>query len=144
GAAGGSARVLGLRGGLYGFVKFIAVCAAVYLLYRLIGWGRNKLLWSLRSRLVVAYLFIAVVPIVLILVGAVLSAKLLYSQFGAYLFYEDIHDRIEMIRDMAEHISAAHSVRPPGVSEKELEEVLAQQSVTVHDRELPGLSITFS
>src|SRR2546426_10808040 len=98
-AAGASALVLGLRGGLYGFVKFIAVCAAVYLLYRLIGWGRNKLLWSLRSRLVVAYLFIAVVPIVLILVGAVLSAKLLYSQFGAYLFYEDIHNRIEMIRD---------------------------------------------
>ena len=56
-AAGASALVLGLRGGLYGFVKFIAVCAAVYLLYRLIGWGRNKLLWSLRSRLVVAYLF---------------------------------------------------------------------------------------
>jgi phosphoserine phosphatase RsbU/P len=143
-AAGVSVTLLGLEGGLYGFAKFLALCALVYLLYRLVGWGRNKLLWSLRNRLIVAYLFIAVVPIVLIVVGAALAAKLLYSQFGAYLFYEDIHDRIEMIRDMAEHISAAHSVRPPGVSQQELEEVLKRQSHTVHDRELIGLSINFS
>src|SRR5262244_1741255 len=88
------AALSGLGGGLYGFAKFLALCCAIYLLFRLIGWGRNKLLWSLRNRLVVAYLFIAVVPIVLILVGAVLGARILYSQFGAYLFYEDIRSRI--------------------------------------------------
>src|SRR5215813_3871940 len=141
----GIATVLvGLQGGLYGFLKFLALCAGVYLLFRLIRWGRDKLLWSLRNRLIVAYLFIAVVPIVLIVIGAVYGARILYSQLGAYLLYEDIQRRTEMIRDMAEHIAAAHAVRPTGVSEEELEEVLKQQSHTVHDSDLPGLNITFS
>src|SRR5215470_8396026 len=92
------AAVLGLSGGLYGFVKFLSLCAVAYLLFRLIAWGRNKLLWSLRNRLIVAYVFIAVVPIVLIVIGATYGARTLYSQLGAYLLYEDIQRRTEMIR----------------------------------------------
>src|SRR5262249_5379821 len=144
GGVGGGLEMGGLEGGVYGFAKFLALCFGVYLLFRVISWGRNKLLWSLRNRLVIAYIFIAVVPILLILTGAILGARILYSQFGAYLFYEDIHTRVETIRDMAEHISAAHSVRPPGASEEELEKILATQSHAVHDRDLPGLSIAFS
>src|SRR5215467_11526322 len=125
-AAGASATVLALRGGVYGFTKFLGLCAAAYLLYRVVSWGRNKLLWSLRNRLIVAYLFIAVVPIVLIVIGAAYGASVLYSQLGAYLLYEDIQRRTEMIRDMSEHIAAAHSVPTPGVSEEELEEVLEE------------------
>jgi len=143
-ALGAAFEIGGLHGGVYGFTKFLALCFAVYLLFRLISWGRNKLLWRLRNRLIIAYLFIAFVPVLLILTGAILGARILYSQFGAYLFYEDINSRVETIRDMAEHIAAAHSVRPHGMDIKELEEVLKDQSHTVHDRDLPGLSITFS
>jgi len=134
----------GLRGGPYGLAKFLALCSGLYLLFRLISWGRSKLLWSLRRRLIVAYIFIAFVPVLLILIGAVLGAQILYQQFGGYLFYEDIHSRVETIRDMAEHIAAAHSVRAPGVTLEELEDVLRDQSYAVHDRDLPGLKITFS
>jgi phosphoserine phosphatase RsbU/P len=141
---GAAAFVLGLQGGPYGFAKFLALCSGIYLVVRLIKWGRDKLLWSLRNRLVVAYIFIAVVPVLLILIGAVQGAKILYEQFGAYLFYEDIHSRVETIRDMAEHIAAAHSVRPEGVTPDELEEILKRQSHAVHDRDLPGLDISFS
>jgi sigma-B regulation protein RsbU (phosphoserine phosphatase) len=141
---GAAIAVIGLRGRPYGFLKFLALCAGGYLLFRLIRWGRTKLLWSLRNRLVVAYVFIAVVPVLLILTGAVLGANILYSQFAAYLFYEDIHSRVETIRDMAAHISAAHSVRPANLPREELEAVLKRQSHAVHDRDLPDLSITFS
>src|SRR5215470_18622175 len=126
-AFGVVAVAVGLSGGLFGFAKFLALCSGVYLLFRLIAWGRNKLLWSLRNRLIVAYVFIAVVPVVLIVIGAVYGARILYSQLGAYLLYEDIQRRTEMIRDMSEHIAAAHSVPTPGVSEEELEEVLEEQ-----------------
>src|SRR5215469_3231552 len=125
---GAALEIAGLHSGVYGFTKFLALCFAVYLLFRLISWGRNKLLWSLRNRLVIAYIFIAFVPVLLILTGAILGARILYSQFGAYLFYEDIHSRVETIRDMAEHIAAAHSVRAPGMTVEELEEVLKDQS----------------
>src|SRR2546430_5277308 len=144
-AAGGLlASIFGLQGGVFSFLKYLAVLAGVYLLFRLIGWWRDRLLWSLRNRLIVAYLFIAVVPILSIATLAVLAARILYSQLGAYLLHEDLQQRIAMIADISEHIAAAHATLPKGISEEESERVLAAQSHSVHDRELPKLHIAFS
>src|SRR5713101_3073619 len=144
-AAGGLlATLFGFSGGPFRFLKYLAVLAGVYLLFRLIGWWRDRLLWSLRNRLMVAYLFIAVVPILSIVTLAVLAGRILYSQLGAYLLHEDLQQRIAMIADIAEHIAAAHANLPRGIDEEKSERVLAAQSHLVHDRELPGLSIAFS
>jgi phosphoserine phosphatase RsbU/P len=135
-----------LPGGLriFSFIKFLAAIALIYLMFRLIGWGRSRLLWSLRNRLIVAYVFIAVVPILLILTLVILAGQFLYSQLGAYLLYEDLHRRIEMTADIAEYIAAAREALPRGVSQEESERILAAQSRGVHDRELAGLTIHFS
>src|SRR6266436_7011735 len=142
--AGLLASIFGLQGGLFSFLKYLAVLASVYLLFRLIGWWRNRLLWSLRNRLIVAYLFVAFVPILLIVTLVFLAGRILYSQLGAYLLHEDIQQRIEMIADISEHIAIAHQTLPPNVTERESERILAAQSHAVHDQELPGLSISFS
>ncbi|MBA0088622.1 MAG: SpoIIE family protein phosphatase [Acidobacteria bacterium Pan2503] len=135
--------LLGINGKVSSFLEFLAVVAGVYLAARFIGWWRSRLLWSLRNRLVVVYLFIAVVPILSIVVLVVLAARILYSQLGAYLLYEDIHQRIEMIADIAQHIAIAHKALPSSITEDESERILAAQSA-VHDRELPKLKIDFS
>src|SRR5215471_6290162 len=96
--------LLGVNGGVFSFIEYMAVLAGLYLFFRFVGWWRTKLLWSLRNRLIVAYLFIAVVPVVSIVILVVLAARILYSQLGAYLLYEDIHHRIEMIADIAQDI----------------------------------------
>jgi sigma-B regulation protein RsbU (phosphoserine phosphatase) len=136
--------MLDASGSIFNYLKFIALLAALYLLYRLLVWGRNRLLWSLRNRLIVAGLFIAVVPVLLLLILAVKSAGILYSQLASYLLYEDVQRRKDMLADIAEHIAAAHGSLPRGVSEAESERILAAQSHSVHDRELPGLTISFS
>jgi phosphoserine phosphatase RsbU/P len=143
-ALGAVATFAELRGNIANFVKFLAVLCLFYLLFRFIGWWRSRLLWSLRNRLIVAYLFIALVPILLIVTLVALAGRILYSQLGAYLLYEDIQTRINTIADMAEHIAAAHGPPTRGSSQVELESSLAGQSHAVHDRELPGLEITFS
>src|SRR6267378_7597707 len=79
-----------------------------------------------------------------VVAAGVLAARILYSQLGAYLLYEDIHKRIDMLADISEHIAIAHQTLPPGVTEADSEHILAAQSRAVHDRELPGLSIRFS
>jgi sigma-B regulation protein RsbU (phosphoserine phosphatase) len=140
--AGGAASAVDVRN--LSFVKFLAVVSGAYLIFRVTAWGRGRLLWSLRNRLIVAYLFIAVVPILLIMTFVVFAGRFLYSQLGAYLLYEDIHRRIEMITDISQHIAAVHNFLPSGISEEESERVLAAQSHAVHDRELQGLSIEFS
>jgi len=137
-------ELLRMSGGVFSFVEYLAVLAAVYILIRFVGWWRSRLLWSLRNRLIVAYLFIAVVPVVSLVILVVLAARILYSQLGAYLLYDDIHQRIEMIADTAQHIAIAHQTLPASISQSESERILAAQSPAVHDRELPGLQITFS
>jgi sigma-B regulation protein RsbU (phosphoserine phosphatase) len=141
---GATCAILDLSGGLASFLKFFAIIATVYALFRFAGWWRTRLLWSLRNRLIVAYLFIAVVPILLILTLVVLAGQILYSQLGAYLLYDDIHRRVAMMADITEHIAAAHRTLPKGISEEDSERVLAEQSHQVHDQELPRLSIDFS
>jgi sigma-B regulation protein RsbU (phosphoserine phosphatase) len=133
-----------LNGKLFSFLEYLAVIAGIYLFIRLVGWWRSKLLWSLRNRLIVAYLFIAFVPILLIVIMVYLGARILYSQLGAYLLHEDVHNRIVMMADTAEHIAIAHQSLPSGDLEEDAEQQLAAQSQVTHDRELPGLSITFS
>jgi sigma-B regulation protein RsbU (phosphoserine phosphatase) len=144
GAGGFLLAILGFNAGPSNFLKYLAVLAGIYLLFRLIGWWRNRLLWSLRNRLIVAYLFIAAVPILSIVTLVVLAARILYSQLGAYLLYEDIHQRIAMVEDISEHIAIAHQTLPSAVTEADSERILAAQSHAVHDRELPGLKIAFS
>jgi len=143
-AAGGLAYLFAVEGSIFNYLKFVALLAALYLLYRLLAWGRSRLLWSLRNRLIVAGLFIAVVPILLLVLLAVRSAGILYSQLASYLLYEDVQRRKDMLADIAEHIAAAHGTLPASVSEAESERILAAQSHSVHDRELPGLTIEFS
>jgi len=142
--AGGLAYFFEANGRIFNYLKFVALLAALYLLYRLLAFGRSRLLWSLRNRLIVAGLFIALVPVLLLVLLAVRSASILYSQLASYLLYEDVQRRKDMLADIAEHIAAAHGALLRGTSEEEAERILADQSHAVHDRELPGLSIEFS
>ncbi|MGA7028421.1 MAG: hypothetical protein WBY24_07210, partial [Candidatus Acidiferrales bacterium] len=52
---------------LSGFIGFLGFLAAIYILVRLVPWFRTKFMWTLRNRLIVAYVFIAVVPVILLL-----------------------------------------------------------------------------
>ncbi|MGC2672062.1 MAG: SpoIIE family protein phosphatase [Candidatus Acidiferrum sp.] len=133
-----------LKNGVASFLKFFAVLATVYAVVRLAGWWRTRLLWSLRNRLIVAYLFIAVVPILLIVTLVVVAGQILYSQLGAYLLYDDIQRRVSVMADITEHIAAAHRTLPKSISEEESERILSAQSHMVHDQELRGLNIEFS
>ncbi|MGA2720206.1 MAG: hypothetical protein ABSF78_14690, partial [Candidatus Acidiferrales bacterium] len=82
---------------LSGFLGFLSVVAIVYLCFRVFFWVRRKLLWRLRNRLIVAYIFIAVVPVVLLLTMMAIGMYLLYPQIGAHLLQDGLQDRIGII-----------------------------------------------
>jgi phosphoserine phosphatase RsbU/P len=89
---------------IFGFLCFAAL---IYLLVRLVPWIRTRVLWSLRNRLVVAYLFMAVVPVVLLVSMIGVSAYLFYLQLGAHLLNDAVQQRANIIDTDAETISAA-------------------------------------
>jgi sigma-B regulation protein RsbU (phosphoserine phosphatase) len=127
-----------------GLLRFVASLAAFYLLYRFWTRWRNRLLWSLRNRLIVAYLFIAVVPIILLLVFATLLGQLIYSQLGAYLLYHDMEDRLAMLASSTEAIAAAESTLPASINEESMERALAAQALIAQAKHLPGLNVNFA
>jgi phosphoserine phosphatase RsbU/P len=126
-----------------GLLRFLGILAAFYLLYRFWTRWRTQLLWSLRNRLIVAYLFIAVVPIILLLIFASLLGQIIYSQLGAYLLYHDVEDRLEMLRNSAEAIAAAESTLPLSLDESTVNRALAEQVLIAEDKQLPGLVVNF-
>src|SRR5215470_5365295 len=141
---GAGLYLLGKSGGVFSFLKFAGLLCFGYLLIRFLGWWRSKLLWSLRNRLIVAYLFIALVPVVLIAVLAFLSAMLIYTQLGGYVLYQDLQRRIEMVNAGTEQVAAALESISPGVSEEAAEKIISAQEHAVFDADLPGLSIEFT
>lgn len=96
------------------FVNFLGFAAIVYLAVRLIRWIRARALWSLRNRLIVAYVFMAVVPVVLLLTMVAVSFILLELQIGAHLLRDDLGRHLTVIAADRNAIAAALS-REPGL-----------------------------
>jgi len=138
-----SASLLRLSGGLYSFAKFLGLLSVGYLALRAIAWGRSRLLWSLRNRLIVAGLFLSVVPVLLLVTLAALSGQILYSQLGGYLLFEDFHGRLGRMADSAASLAAAEKTLPVNIPDKVVEEALDAQIHVAYGRELPGLKIEF-
>jgi phosphoserine phosphatase RsbU/P len=125
------------------FLLILTICALVYLAVRGSLWAKKHLLWSLRNRLITAYIFIAVVPVLLLLTMAGLGAYLLYWQLGSYVIYTEMEERVERVGAVAGAMStsyavemesgsaAAELVRPGGVG------AYLKNAMT----ELPGLRI---
>src|SRR6202171_4470863 len=120
------------------FFSLLFFLAAAYLLLRFLAWWRTRLLWSLRNRLIVAYVFIAVVPVLLLLIMTVISAAILYSQLGGYLLWDDLYKRVEMLGDAGDHlvVGLSHST---GLPHDPAEDARRAQIDATHQRDLPGL-----
>jgi hypothetical protein len=62
-------------------------------------------LWRLRNRLIIAYLFIGLVPVVLITTLLGLGAYLVVGQFSNYLVTSELERRLAMLRGSMEFLS---------------------------------------
>lgn len=126
-----------LRG--LGFVRFLGVLAVVFVLYRFWSRWRAELLWSLRNRLILAYLFLGVVPTALLLILASMLGQILYSQLGAYFLYHDIEDRVAIMSSLA----ATQASLPASLDEKARNESLSRQVELTAGRPMPKFQMNF-
>ena len=125
------------------FLRFLALLALFYLAYRFWSRWRAEFLWSLRNRLIVAYVFIAVVPILLLVILAGRARQIIYAQLGSYILHEEIHRRVDLLADSAAHIAAAEETLPASIDQKTLEQSLAAQLEVAEGKALPGLVVSF-
>ena len=84
-------------GGLRGWVLLLSF--AVIILFVLVGirWVRQKLMWRLRNRLIVTYMFIGVIPAILLITMAFVTLYLFAGQFANFVVLAELNSRLQGI-----------------------------------------------
>jgi sigma-B regulation protein RsbU (phosphoserine phosphatase) len=88
----------------------IATALLALLLFALAGffWTRQKLLWRLRNRLIVTYIFIGVIPALLLMAMTALAFYLFAGQFANFVVTSDINAELKNLETT--NIAVAHSL----------------------------------
>jgi phosphoserine phosphatase RsbU/P len=107
------ARIAGYSPPFAGFIEFCFFLSLGYLAYRMVVWARRRLLWGLRNRLIVAYVFIAVAPVVMLLAIGAITARMVYSQLAGYLLVQDIDRHMDVVADATESIASSLAATMP-------------------------------
>jgi sigma-B regulation protein RsbU (phosphoserine phosphatase) len=124
------------------WVAFIPV--VVYALRRLSKLVKRRILWRLRWRLMVTYVFIAVVPILLILILVGLGAYIINGQFASFLVSSKLHDRADQLRQVSHTLTHQADHLSQGTPELFLQQLqaLAVNDFHEHAQDYPGLEVT--
>jgi sigma-B regulation protein RsbU (phosphoserine phosphatase) len=131
-AAAGGAKV----GGWAAFTTVVFVFLTLVLLCR---WGYRPLMWRLRNRLIVTYLFIGVMPILLLLLMGGLASYLFAGQFATYVAISDLHSELQHLQ--AANDSLAAQLFPLEASGK-LNEQIAGEFTRASDERFPQRTVT--
>ena len=102
-------------------------------------WGYRPLLWRLRNRLIVTFLFIGVMPILLLLLMGGLAGFLFAGQFSTYVAISDLTSELEHLQ--AANDSLAAQLFPLETAGK-LNERIAGELTRASDERFPGRTVT--
>jgi sigma-B regulation protein RsbU (phosphoserine phosphatase) len=102
---------------LEGWIIFLSLLAIVLLLIAGFRWLRSHLLWRLRNRLIVTYVFIGVIPVFLLVVISLISLYLFAGQFASFVITSDIATHLHSME--ASNRAIAHSLVNQLESQKE-------------------------
>jgi sigma-B regulation protein RsbU (phosphoserine phosphatase) len=134
-----TARTLGAKvGGWAVFTTIVFAFCGMVLGFRVVI---RPLLWRLRNRLVVTYLFIGVMPILLLLLMGGLAGYLFAGQFATYVAFSDLNSELQHLQ--AANDSLAAQLFPLESSGK-VNEKIAGEFTRASDERFPGRTVTVS
>src|ERR1700693_1949161 len=90
---------------LGGWVGFLAFLSAVLFSILAFRWLKRRILWRLRHRLIVTYVFIGVIPVVLLVAMAGFSLFLFAGQFASYLVISELNAQLRSVEAVNAAIS---------------------------------------
>jgi sigma-B regulation protein RsbU (phosphoserine phosphatase) len=115
-----------------------------YYFGRLVGFVRARVIWRLRRRLIITYLFIAVVPIVLIIILVLIKDFLNSGQFAAFLVALKLRDgagQLQQITRVVGHEMHMSKEPSPDALLNATQHLFADE-LAEHRKGYPGLEIT--
>jgi len=107
--------------GLGGWLIFLSLGVAILLGIIAYRYVKAKLLWRLRNRLIVTYVFIGVIPAMLLMAMAFIAIYLFAGQFANFVVTSDLHAQLQSLEAVnsavAGEISERLENRQPVVAE---------------------------
>jgi sigma-B regulation protein RsbU (phosphoserine phosphatase) len=97
------------------FAAFATYILGAWVALRLLRVGVRKATWRLRYRLIAAYVFIAVLPILLILALVGLGGYMLATQVAVYLVRSELDRRVASLESAAEVLAGTGNAVPDAV-----------------------------
>lgn len=104
-----------VRPTLQGVVFIALVVSGCWLSIRLLRIAARQAIWRLRNRLLVTYLFIAVVPVLLLATLAAAGSWFLANQMAVYLVTSELDRRIDELRAAVRSVIRTDPAARPGV-----------------------------
>jgi phosphoserine phosphatase RsbU/P len=95
-------------GGWVSFLSFVSAFCFAILAFR---WLKNKILWRLRNRLIVTYVFIGVIPTLLLLAMAFATLYLLAGQFANFIVTSEIQLQLHNVESLNSAIANELALR---------------------------------
>ncbi len=125
--------------GLGGWVGVLSFVAIVLLLVLALRWVRRRLMWRLRNRLIVTYVFIGVIPVVLLLGMAALASFMFAGQFAIFLATSDLESELKAVQSANSGMASGLAAR---LRRGESASPEALQSFVPSERMFPSRQVT--
>jgi|RhiMetdeSRZDD1v2_1073273.scaffolds.fasta_scaffold101220_2 phosphoserine phosphatase RsbU/P len=96
---------------------------AAYFLFRLIVLAKRRLLWRVRRKLIISYVFIGFVPALLLVGFSLLTGLLLFYNFSSYL----VHSRFRSLSDQAKFLAQSTALEIQRGGGRDVAAILARR-----------------
>jgi nitrogen fixation/metabolism regulation signal transduction histidine kinase len=124
--------------GWVGVLSFLAIVLFGLLAFR---WLKAKVLWRLRNRLIVTYIFIGVIPVVLVMAMASITIYLFAGQFANFIVTSELDSRLRSLQSVNAAIAnelAARLERGQPATAESLEGLKRRDSAWASRRQTSG------
>jgi len=125
-----------VAGSLGGWISFLGLVLAILVVSLGLRWFRDHIMWSVRNRLIVTYLFIGVLPIALVLLIVSISTYFLGGQFAAYIAVSEIEARAQRLQEANSVTADAWLARPSS------QKAGTRETPVADDKVFPGRTVS--
>src|SRR3954447_14648830 len=113
-----------------------AAVGLAYFTFRLIVLAKRRLLWRVRRKLILSYVFIGFVPALLLVAFSLLCGFLLFYSFSGYL----VQSRLSALSERAGYIAQSTALEIQRASGRDVAAILARRQATEAEK-YPDISI---
>ncbi len=118
-------------------VAGLAVAAGgAYFVFRLVVLAQRRLLWRVRRKLILSYIFVGFVPALLIVAFFLLCGFLLFYNFSSYL----VQSRLRVMSDQAHYIAQSTALEIQRAGGRDVAAILTRRQASAAEQ-FPGLSM---